>query len=406
MILILFILLILSIPFSVGRFEMQESNRIQSVQTPIIPVVGELIRQHPGTISLGQGVVWYPPPAEAFDQIGAMLSDPTQHKYQAVYGIPALLEQIEAKLQNENGIDLSGSRVGVTAGGNMAFINALLAIADAGDEVILQTPYYFNHEMAITMANCHPVLVPTDANYQLQPQLIAEAITERTRAVVTISPNNPTGAVYPEAALREVNELCRQRGIYHIHDEAYEYFTYGDAKHFSPGSIAGAGEYTISLYSLSKAYGFASWRIGFMLIPDHLFSAVNKIQDTILICPPVVSQFAAAGAMKVGAGYCRQKVEQLAEVRKLVLTELEQLKDFAVIPPSDGAFYFFLKLNTELKPLALVERLVKEHSVAAIPGSAFGIEGCYLRVAYGALQSETVTEGVGRLVKGIKTILS
>lgn len=388
---------------------MKESLRIQSVQTPIIPVVGELIRQHPGTISLGQGVVWYPPPPEAFEQISAMLADPSQHKYQAVYGIPALLKQIEAKLQNENGIELNGfqnGRIVVTAGGNMAFINALLAMADAGDEVILQTPYYFNHEMAITMANCKPVLVATDENYQLQPQRIAAAITERTRAIVTISPNNPTGAVYPESALREVNELCRARGIYHIHDEAYEYFTYGNARHFSPGSIAGASDYTISLYSLSKAYGFASWRIGFMVIPDHLFSAVNKIQDTILICPPVVSQFAAAGAMKVGAEYCRQKVRELAEVRQLVLTELEQLKDVAVIPPSDGAFYFFLKLNSDLPPLALVERLVKEHRVAAIPGSAFGIEGCYLRVAYGALQRETVAEGIGRLVKGVKAILS
>lgn len=387
---------------------MKESFRIQSVQTPIIPVVGELIRQHPGTISLGQGVVWYPPPPEAFDQIQEMLADPSQHKYQAVYGIPSLLEQIETKLRTENKIDsTNGSRIVVTAGGNMAFINALLAIADAGDEVILQTPYYFNHEMAITMANCKPVLVATDENYQLQPKLIAEAITERTRAIVTISPNNPTGAVYPESALRKVNELCRQRGIYHIHDEAYEYFTYGDARHFSPASIPGSSEYTISLYSLSKAYGFASWRIGFMVIPDHLFSAVNKIQDTILICPPVVSQFAAAGAMKVGAGYCRQKVEQLAEVRQLVLTELGQLKDCAIIPPSVGAFYFFLKLNTGLQPLALVERLVKEHRVAAIPGSAFGMDsGCYLRVAYGALQRETVAEGIGRLVKGVKAILS
>jgi len=386
--------------------QMKESFRMQSVQAPIIPVVGELIRQHPGAISLGQGVVWYPPPPEAFDQISVMLADDSLHKYQAVYGIPALLDLIEAKLRDENGIDLNGSRVVVTAGGNMAFINALLAVTDAGDEIILQTPYYFNHEMAITMANCKPVLVATDENYQLQPRRIAEAITERTRAIVTISPNNPTGAVYPEAALREVNELCRARGIYHIHDEAYEYFTYGNARHFSPGSIAGASDYTISLYSLSKAYGFASWRIGFMVIPEHLFSAVNKIQDTILICPPVASQLAAVGAMRVGAEYCRQKVQQLADVRQLVLTELEQLSDIAIIPPSDGAFYFFLKLNSDLPPLALVERLVKEHRVAAIPGSAFGIEGCYLRVAYGALQRETVAEGIGRLVKGIRTILS
>jgi len=379
------------------------------VQSPIIPVVGELIRSHTGVISLGQGVVSYPPPRQAFDQISEFLADPELHKYQAVYGVPRLLELIEAKLSDENGIDVKRADrrrcVVVTAGGNMAFVNALLAVADAGDEIILQTPYYFNHEMAITMADCRATLVPTDENYQLRPDLIASAITERTRAVVTVSPNNPTGAVYSESSLREVNEICRARGVYHISDEAYEYFTYGGAKHFSPGSIEGSGEHTISLHSLSKAYGFASWRVGWMVIPEHIFEAVNKIQDTILICPPVVSQFAAAGALRVGAGYCRAQVEGLASVREMVMSELAALGDCVVVPPADGAFYFFLKLDTEMKPLALVERLIKEHGVAAIPGNAFGIEkGCYLRVAYGALRPETVAEGVGRLARGIRSI--
>src|SRR5215510_8662561 len=379
---------------------MTESLRLQKVQSPIIPVVGELIRNHPGAISLGQGVVSYPPPPPAFDQIAAFLGNPELHKYQAVYGVPELLELIEAKLRDENGIEVKPhSRVVVTAGGNMAFVNALLAVADAGDEIILQTPYYFNHEMAITMANCNATLVPTDENYQLQPRLIAEAITGRTRAVVTISPNNPTGAVYSESSLREVNGICRERGVYHIHDEAYEYFTYGGARHFSPGSIEGSAEHTVSLYSLSKAYGFASWRIGWMVIPDHLFEAVNKIQDTILICPPVISQFAAVGAMNVGPEYCYKQVRQLSKVREQVLNELEQVADRVVVPRSEGAFYFFLKLDTEMKPLELVERLVKEHRVAAIPGNAFGMPnggeaGCYLRVAYGALQKETVVEGI------------
>jgi aspartate/methionine/tyrosine aminotransferase len=390
---------------------MMESLRLQTVQTPIIPVVGELIRNHPGVISLGQGVVSYPPPQQAFDQIAGFLANPDLHKYQAVYGVPQLLELIEAKLRDENGIDVRAanqrSRIVVTAGGNMAFVNALLAVADAGDEVILQTPYYFNHEMAITMANCRAALVPTDENYQLQPDLIAEAITDKTRAVVTISPNNPTGAVYSESALRQVNKICRARGVYHISDEAYEYFTYGAARHFSPGSIEGSAEHTISLYSLSKAYGFASWRIGFMVIPEHLFEAVNKIQDTILICPPVISQFAAIGAIRAGAGYCRAQVGRLAAVREMVINELAMLDDCCIIPPADGAFYFFLKLDTEMGPLALVEQLVKEHGVAAIPGNAFGMEdGCYLRVAYGALQPETVAEGVGRLARGIEKILS
>ena len=376
------------------------------VQSPIIPVVGELIRNHPGVISLGQGVVSYPPPRQAFDQIAEFLANPELHKYQSVYGVPQLLELIETKLRDENGIDVGpGSRIVVTAGGNMAFVNALLAVADPGDEVILQTPYYFNHEMAITMANCRATLVPTDENYQLRTDLIAEAITDRTRAVVTISPNNPTGAVYGESSLREVNEICSARGVYHIHDEAYEYFTYGDAKHFSPGSIEGSGEHTISLYSLSKAYGFASWRIGWMVIPEHLFEAANKIQDTILICPPVVSQYAAIGAMRVGAEYCHSQVDRLALVREMVMSELAALDDCLVVPQADGAFYFFLKLDTGMQSLAVVERLIKDHGVAAIPGDAFGMDnGCYLRVAYGALRPETVAEGVGRLARGIRGI--
>ena len=101
-------------------------------------------------------------------------------------------------------------------------MNAVLAITDPGDEVILPTPYYFNHEMALVIAGAAAVGVPTTDDYQLDAQKIASAITERTRAIVTVSPNNPTGAVYPEADLRAVNALCRERGLFHIHDEAYE----------------------------------------------------------------------------------------------------------------------------------------------------------------------------------------
>jgi aspartate/methionine/tyrosine aminotransferase len=383
------------------------ANRMEQVQTPVIPVVGELIRQHPGTISLGQGVVHYSPPPQAFAQIETFLREPEWHKYQAVHGIPELLAEIEKKLAQDNSVPIDGSNcIIVTAGGNMAFMNAVLAITHPGDEIILNVPYYFNHEMAIMMASCTPVLVATDENYQLRPAALEAAITSKTRAIVTVSPNNPTGAVYAESSLRAVNEICRRHGLYHINDEAYDYFVYDDAKHFSPASIAGSGEHTISLFSLSKAYGFAGWRIGFMVIPQHLFTAVRKIQDTILICPTVISQHVAAGAMQVGADYCRGYLSELAEVRQLVMRELTHIHSFCAVPPADGAFYFLLRLETKQKPLALVERLVREHRVAAIPGDAFGMhDGCYLRVAYGALQKETVAEGIGRLVSGLKAIV-
>jgi aspartate/methionine/tyrosine aminotransferase len=377
------------------------------VQSPVIPVVGELIRQHPGTISLGQGVVHYGPPPQALEAMQKFFADPQNHKYKPVQGIPELLELIEAKLRRENGIELKGDNaVLVTAGGNMAFMNALLAVADVGDEIVLQLPYYFNHEMAITMAGCKTVCVPTDAQYQPDPQAIAAAITPRTRAVVTISPNNPTGVVYREQTLREINTLCETAGVYHIHDEAYEYFVYGGRNHFSPASIPDSAAHTISLFSLSKAYGFASWRIGFMVIPAHLLTAVKKIQDTILICPPVICQHAAAGAMRAGIEFCRPKVEALAEVRDLVRDELSKLGDRLVTPQAEGAFYFLPRVQSKLTPMELVERLIKEFGVAAIPGNTFGIEGCTIRVAYGALNKETVAEGMGRLVKGLKSILN
>ena len=386
---------------------MRQSRRMEEVQTPIIPIVGDLVRSTPGSISLGQGMVAYGPPREALDAIQGVTDDPRIHQYGAVEGTAALRAALADKLRAENRIPIDAAhRVVVTAGGNMAFFNAVLAVADVGDEVLLQTPYYFNHEMAIGMAGCRAVLVPTDDQYQLRVDKIAAAITPRTKAVVTVSPNNPTGAVYPEAALREVNELCRARGIYHVHDEAYEYFTYGDAQAFSPGSIAGSAPHTISLYSYSKAYGFAGWRIGYMVIPAHLEEAVRKIQDTNLICPTMIAQAAALGALKAGASYCRGKLRVMAEVREVARKAFAEIAGFCAAPLTDGAFYFFLRLDTPLAPLALVERLVREHRVAAIPGTAFGIpDGCSLRVAFGALEKETAAEGIGRLVRGLRLII-
>ncbi|MBV8880553.1 MAG: pyridoxal phosphate-dependent aminotransferase [Planctomycetaceae bacterium] len=386
---------------------MRQSRRMEEVQTPIIPIVGDLVRGTPGTISLGQGMVAYGPPREALDALAGVTDDPKTHQYGAVEGTTALRSALADKLRAENRIPVDAERrVVVTAGGNMAFFNAVLAVADLGDEVLLQTPYYFNHEMAVGMAGCRAVLVPTDDQYQLRVDRIAQAITPRTKAVVTVSPNNPTGAVYPEKALREVNELCRARGIYHVHDEAYEYFTYGDVKPFSPGAIAGSAPHTISLYSFSKAYGFAGWRIGYMVIPAHLEEAVRKIQDTNLISPTMIAQAAALGALKAGASYCRGKLPSMAEVRELARKAFGEIAPFCAAPLTDGAFYFFLRLSTSTAPLALVERLVKEHRVAAIPGTAFGIsDGCSLRVAFGALEKETAAEGIGRLVRGLKKIL-
>ncbi len=383
------------------------SNRIEAVQDPIIPIVGQWIRENPGTVSLGQGIVWYSPPEQISQGIEKFNSDSSNHIYKAVHGIPGLLEAIENKLDADNDIQVTDAqRIVVTAGGNLAFSNAVLAIADPGDEFILSVPFYFNHEMAIAMANCKSVLVSTDEQYQLDLAAIEAAITPKTKAIVTVSPGNPTGVVLDKQSLTVLNNLCREKGIYHIHDEAYEYFHYGDSKQFSPASIPGSEAHTISLYSLSKSFGFASWRIGYMVIPQVLFDPILKIQDTQLICAAVISQFTAIEAMQQGKAWCQQQQQPIRESREIVISALDEISDICNYPKSNGAFYFYLKINTDISSLDLCQRLIQEHKVAAIPGVTFGSnDGTYMRIAYGAMTPETAEEGIGRFVEGLKSIV-
>ncbi|MEO2047677.1 MAG: pyridoxal phosphate-dependent aminotransferase [Pirellulales bacterium] len=377
------------------------------IQTPMIPVVGEWTVKHPGTISLGQGVVHYAAPTAVHQAVAiAATSEPQIDRYALVRGLDELLEQIEQKVRRENGIDCRQQTCVVTAGSNMGFLNAIFAIGDVGDEIVLLSPYYFNHEMAIDMAGCKPVNVPTDANYQIDLSAVEAAITPKTRAIVTVSPCNPTGVIYTLDSLKAVNRLCRTHSIYHISDEAYEYFTYGERNHFSPASLPDAHQHTISLYTLSKAYGMAGWRCGYMAIPQHLEVAVKKIQDTNLICPPIVNQIAAIAAMKVGRSWCTEQIAPFERIRDLVLDELSTLGKKCRVPQPDGAFYALLQLDTNQNDLDLVKSLIENFGVAVMPGSMFGgADGCSLRIAYGALDTQTVAEGMGRLTHGLDTLL-
>ncbi len=379
------------------------TSRMDRVQTPIIPAIGALIDATPGTISLGQGVVHFAPPPGVARAIEAFWRDPTNHQYGPIEGSEALRACIRAKLTEENGQQVTESQIIVTAGSNMAFLNTVLAITGPGDEIVVPAPYYFNQEMAIRSVDCTPVIVPVGEDHSPDASSIADAITSRTRAVVTVSPNNPTGAVYSEALLRDINRICADRGIYHISDEAYEYFVYGSARHFSPGSIEGSGGHTISLYSLSKAYGFASWRIGYMVFPQHLLGALKKVQDTNVICPAVISQFAALGAMQTGRIYCEPFVSELETVRRSVLEVLETVGDRVRVVRPRGAFYVLVQApDCRLDDLTLARRLIQEYQVATVPGRAFGsTDSCCLRISYGALQAETVIEGIGRLAEGL-----
>ncbi len=377
------------------------------MQSPVIPVVAEWIAAHPGTISLGQGVVHYAAPVAVRDAVAQSVeSDARLDRYGFVGGLPELREGLANKVAAENGCDLSHSEIIFTSGSNMGFLNAVLAVTDPGDEVILPGPYYFNHHMAIEIAGCRAVVVPTDENYQLDLSALERAVTERTRAIVTVSPNNPTGAVYSRHSLTEVNELCHRAKCYHVADEAYEYFTFAGAEHFSPSSLPTAADHTISLFSFSKAYGMAGWRCGYMIVPQHLVTSIKKIQDTNLICPPLVCQVAASAALTAGSTWAREQIEPLQGVREMVLSELSELGERCRFPRPEGAFYVLTSLDTTVDDLELVQALIRDWGVAVLPGSTFGIgQGCTLRIAFGSLAPQAVAEGLGRLRRGLEQLL-
>lgn len=379
---------------------------MRAVQSPVIPLVGALARKHRGTISFGQGVAFYEPPPEVFDRVRQCLADPAINRYGPVEGMPELQHALAQKLNAQNRIRIGeGNAIVVTAGSNMAFNTAILALCDPGDEVILPLPYYFNHEMSLVMERCKPVTVSTDDHYHVRLDEIEAAITDSTRAIATISPNNPSGAVYTREELAAVNELCRKHGLYHISDEAYEDFCYDRHEHYSAASTSGSSAHTISLFSFSKGYGLAGWRVGYMVIPEHLLEAVKKIQDTILISPPMVSQHAALGALEAGQAFVQSKSEHMSRKRDMVLEGLEGIACLNNAPNSEGAFYVMLDLDNSGEDLALVQSLITEYGVATLPGSAFGLsEGCHLRLSFGALSDEEIHHGLERLRKGLGAI--
>jgi len=385
---------------------MKNSLRMDAVQSPIIPFIGKLTRNNPGTISFGQGVAFYGPPPQAFRNVQQCLTDPAINRYGPVEGIAELQESLTHKLKSINNIEInSKNKIVVTAGSNMAFNTAILAITDPGDEVILPIPYYFNHEMSLTMELVKPILVPTTDNFHLKLEEIESAITDKTKAIATVSPNNPSGAVYTEEELIAVNNLCRKNQIYHISDEAYEDFYYKNHIHYSVACDLSASNHTISLFSFSKGFGFAGWRIGYMVIPNHLLSAVKKIQDTILISPPLISQHAAIGALDAGDSFLQAKRSAMCKKCDAVLDMLSEITCLKSQPTSEGAFYVLVNIDTNRDDLELARLLIENYGIASIPGSAFGITcDCYLRLSYGALSDNEIDMGLERLKKGLTTL--
>jgi aspartate/methionine/tyrosine aminotransferase len=264
--------------------------------------------------------------------------------------------------------------------------------------------------MAVQLAGGRPV--PVAAGLIPDPDRLAAAIGPRCRGIVTTSPNNPSGVVIPAPVLDAINRLCAERGLVHIHDEAYAEFVHGPEPHRSPGRLSGSAGHTITLSSLSKAYGMAGWRLGYVAVPEALLPALVKVQDTVLICPPLLNQQAGLAALEAGPTWCAPRIERLGERRRQLLKALGQAREAEVpirlLAEPDGAFYALLEFTTDLPSWTLIERLVLEHGVALLPGECFALPTgpgrVGMRLSYGMLGDVELDRALGRLVTGLKAL--
>lgn len=393
--------------------------RLDAVQDPVIPRLGALLRRHPGSLSLAQGMVDWGPPPPVHQALRAALDQPGPdlHRYGATWGEPELLEAVARKLVRANGLDPQGSLLLATTGSNMAFAALALVLCAGGGEVILPLPSYFNHVMAVQLAG--GVAVRVEAGPIPDPEVLAAAITPRTRAIVTVSPNNPSGVVIPEPVLRAINALCAERGLLHISDEAYEVFVHGGEPHGSPGRQVGAASHTASLYSFSKGYGMAGWRMGYAAVPEALRPALAKVLDTLQISPTILSQRAAAAALATDPAWLQERLASLAPRRAQLLAAVAQWRaeglPVRLWAEPDGAFYGLLVVEGQpelagrrLESDALMEWLVRERGVATVSGAAFGLAipgACALRLSYGMLAGPVLNEALERLGGGLRALL-
>ena len=374
------------------------SSRSLQTDAPIIVRTKKLMSANPGTLSLAQGIVSWPPPAAAIKKLTIMLQEDSSHvsAYGPAMGNTALCTALKAKLLNKNG--LRDHDVMITQGANQAVVNAILALVDEGDTCLLFTPYYFNHLMALQMTNvtcelgqCDPVTLHPDLN-----ALENTLKSIRIKLVILTNPSNPSGVLLSKQEIERIVELTRAAGCWLLMDETYEDFVFDGREHYSPNA-----PHVLHVFSFSKAAGMMGWRVGYIAYPanEELGLQLLKVQDTVAICTNQLAQNLALEMLTPeGQSYVSQKIESCSINRELVrsLASIPQLS----LRGGEGAIYFWVTLPEGYDDELVYTWLVQKHRICVIPGSACGLPGG-LRVAFANLNEIDCREAVRRLREGL-----
>lgn len=327
-------------------------------------------------------------------------------RYSPVPGYPDLKKAIAAKLKNENGLDYLPSQILCSNGAKQSVCNAIMALVNPGDEVIIPAPYWVSYPQMVLLAEGTPVAIPTtiEQDFKVTPQQLEQAITPRTRAIILCSPSNPTGSVYSAAELEALKDvLLKHERVMVIADEIYEHINYVGA-HASMAQFADIKDRVVIVNGVSKAYAMTGWRIGFIAAPEWVVKGCNKLQGQYTSGPCSVSQKAAEAAY-TGSQECVEIMRQAFERRRNLIVSLAREIPGLEVNNPQGAFYLFPKCSSFFgkrdgdrvinNSTDLAMYLLEVGHVATVGGDAFGSPECF-RMSY-ATSEANITEAMRRI---------
>ena len=364
-------------------------------------------------ISFGAGEPDFPTPTEIVEAAIVACRDPRTHRYSPTPGLPELRAEIAARVRRSTGVETEAEQVLVANGAKHAIANAFTALLDPGDEVLLAAPYWTTYPESIALAEGVPVVVPTDetTGFRARAEDFDRHASDRTKALLFVSPSNPTGAVYSRGEIEAIGELARERDWWVITDEIYEYLVYGDSKHYSMRAVVpDLLERLIVVSGVSKTFAMTGWRVGWMIGPCEVISAATNIQSHETSNVDNVAQYAALTALRADPSIALEMHAAFDRRRLLAHTLLNAIPGVSSLL-TDGAFYAFPSLSGVLgrsfggrRPLSVVELaelVLDEVQVAFVPGEAFGAPR-YARFSY-ALADDELEEGLARIRKLVES---
>jgi aspartate/methionine/tyrosine aminotransferase len=364
-------------------------TRIEGLELSPIKAVELEASRIPDVVSLAQGIPSFDTPEPIKRFVQERLSEDVCARYSVTPGLPRLRESIAESLRRDGMAYDADGEILVTAGSIEAIAASLLALVEPGDEVLVVSPTYASYLPAIRLAGAVPRFVPLaeDANFDLDPDAIEDAVGRRTRALILCNPNNPTGTVFSAEQTRRMLRVAEREDLIVIADEVYKDFLYGEARIHSAATEVWARDRVLRVCSFSKAYAMTGWRVGFVHGPAPLISEVLKVHDTLVTCAPVVSQYAALAALELGDAEIASFRAEFRRRRDQVIERLDALPHVFDYQKPNASYFVFPRVKDTV-PLARDSRrlaadiLARAH-VALVPGVAFGPTGeSHLRLCY------------------------